>query len=99
MDKIRQNFIEDVVKRFIATYPQEHNAVVKWIEEKRKTNLNAFGADEKMEMRFLLKIPARLFTFLDGSLKGDAGLRFLDDKEESDWFCRNFPFYRIGTKF
>jgi len=100
MDNIRKQFIEDVVKRFIVTYPQEHNEVVKWVKEKRKKNLNKFGADSKLEIRFAMKIPARLFLFLDSSLKNPVdGTRFLDDPEEYNWFCKKFSFYRIGDKF
>ena len=94
----RRQFIDDVVRRFIKTYPQEHNAIVQWVREKRSHNLNKFGADETLKFRFVLKIPARLFTFLDSSLKQPDGTRFLDDPSEYKWFCETYPFYRVADK-
>lgn len=93
----RRRTIEEVVRLFVRYYP---SAVLEAREKRdfhRRTQANRFGSDSEKELRFGLVIPGKLDRLM-GALLPKEEPRFLETVEETHWFMRKFPEFRVAEK-
>lgn len=90
----RKQFIIDCVERYRKKYKKEFQLHVKAVNNIRQGRLNKYGADKAMEIRWGVSIPSKLFRQLDFLNEP----RFLEDKEEFQWFMKTFKEFRIPEK-
>ena len=93
----RHIFISDCVKRFAKKHPYEYKVVCESVKKEKNKKWSKYGLiDGSSEyIRWTLRIPERLFNLIDKTL---ANPRFLEEKEESEWFKREFPMFMVSEK-
>lgn len=97
--------ISDCVAAYIRNNPEQYQAVVQDVKQKRKKlHDEKFGlvADKDVaknyDMRLQFSVPEKLFKAVEILLEAHKQERFLDVKGEDKWFSLNYPQFFIPAK-
>jgi len=90
----RKRFITDVIRIYEQRFSEEAEEAKASVRKMKGSRATVYGSDMNKEMRFMLRIPARLFSCLN---KLDEP-KFLHEDEEMNWFVRTFPKYSVTRK-
>jgi len=92
--KGRKKFIEDSVTIYRSQYNLEYFEHLKYIKKLRALQLNKFGTNEDERFRLLIKLPTRLYVYLNRFLNP----QFPEDTKESRWFAKKFREFVVCEK-
>ena len=101
MDKdLTKNRIKSIVGGYKALFPEEYEALVKFIEQNRKLQDNEFASlkkEQNMLERALYEISETLDTMIGQKLSAEE-LTFFKSKEGGRWFAKTFPQFALAIK-
>ena len=92
--KGRKKFIENSMIVYRATYNAEYLEHLKYIKKLRALQLNKFGTNEDERFRLLIKLPTRLYVYLNRFLNP----QFPADTKESHWFAKKYKEFCTAEK-
>ena len=90
----RKKFIEDSITAYRAWHNQEYLSHLKYIKKLREIQANKYASTPDYEFRLLLKLPTRLYVYLNRFLEPE----FPMDDKESYWFSHQFPEFVVPEK-
>ena len=92
--KGRKKFIENSITVYRSQFNKEYLDHLKYIKKLRALQLNKFGTSKDGQFRLLLKLPTRLYVYLNRSLPS----QFPEDIKESKWFAHKYREFVVAEK-
>lgn len=77
---------------------EDVKAVVKYNRDVKNSLKKDTAASADNSMRLALKIPESLLAVFD-HYEHQHGGKFLETKEDIDWFAKNFPMFAVPKKY
>lgn len=102
MNKIRQQFIIDVVNSYIKKYPDEYADFLRHHNYRKimmsDKNFGVVKGEKARELRVGLSMPQRIHDTFTYVLKGDEK-PFGEVKGEMKWFTKKFPQFLLPNNY
>ncbi|MEA1925850.1 MAG: hypothetical protein U9M90_01210 [Patescibacteria group bacterium] len=97
---IRRAYIQDVVKKYKRSHPEEYEMFVEQVKKRRAKLADPKYAsiDKEKDIRLAVSLPQKVSKMFDYAMNGVDEKRFGEVKGEMEWFVKKYPEFLIPNK-